>query len=312
MSVPSFGPIVLGGNVFGWTVHRDEAFALLDAFVEKGGHAIDTADFYPSWAPGAKGGESEAILGAWMKARKNRHAITLVTKVAKWREQPGLSPANIVTAFERSLRRLQTDHVDVYFAHQDDAKVEQIDYLRAFDALVKAGKVRTLGASNFTPARLLSARRIARDEGLAAFEISQDRYNLVDRAFEAEMRPTLAREGIVEIPYWSLASGFLTGKYRPGIAVDSARAEGMEEYLDAPGNVERLLVLDRLAEEHRVSVAAVALQWLRQQPTVAAPIASARTIEQLAPLFETVTLSDTELASLDLHHSRSGLCPDTP
>ena len=303
MSVPSFGSVVLGGNVFGWTVLRDDAFALLDAFVERGGHAIDTADLYPSWAPGAKGGESEEILGAWMKARKNRHAITLVTKVAKWTEQPGLSPANIATALERSLGRLQTDHVDVYFAHQDDAKVDQIDYVRAFDALVKAGKVRTLGASNFTPARLVSARAIARTEGLATFEVSQDRYNLVDRAFEAEMRPTLEREGVVEIPYWSLASGFLTGKYRPGVKVDSARAEGMEEYLDAPGNVERLLTLDRLAAAHGVSVAAVALQWLRQQSTVAAPIASARTIAQLAPLFETVTLSDSDLASLDAHQS---------
>lgn len=298
MSTPNFGPFLLGGNVFGWTVPRDEAFPVLDAFVEKGGHAIDTADVYSAWIPGNKGGESEEILGAWLKARNNRSKIFLSTKVAKWGEQPGLSAKNITSAVERSLKRLGTDYIDLYFAHEDDAKVEQSEYVRAFDDLVKAGKVRTLGASNFTPERLASARKLQKDGGLATFDVAQDQWSLVERDFEKNLKPLLEREGIVETPYWALASGFLSGKYRPGKKVDSARADGVGKYLARPDAVKLLDVLDTIAGRHGVSVTAVALGWLKQQSVVTVPIVSARTVDQLGPLFETVKLTADELDEL--------------
>jgi aryl-alcohol dehydrogenase-like predicted oxidoreductase len=303
MAVPAFGSIILGGNVFGWTVSRSEAFTLLDAYVDRGGRAIDTADVYPAWVPGNRGGESEEILGAWLAARKNRDKIVLATKVAKWTAQRGLSAHNIRSAIDGSLRRLQTDYVDVYYAHDDDPAVEQAEYLGAFDGLVKAGKVRALGASNFSPARLASALAVSRASGLAAFEVSQDHWNLVERGIERELVPVLEREHIVETPYWSLASGFLTGKYRPGSKVDSARAGGASKYLADPGNLALLAELDRLAAAHRVSVAAVALAWLRAQPSVGAPVASARTVAQLEPLFEQVVLTADELGQLSQRRS---------
>lgn len=287
------GPVVLGGNVFGWTVDRKQAFELLDAFVAGGGRAIDTADVYPSWAPGCRGGESEELIGEWMSSRRNRDKVVIGTKVAKWTEHPGLSPKNIREAVTGSLRRLQTDYVDIYYAHEDDEKVAQADYLAAFDALAKEGKVRVLGASNFSPERLASAVAFSRANGLATFEVSQDHYNLVARGIEKHLVPILEREGLEELPYWSLASGFLTGKYRPGVAVESARAAGASKYLADPANVALLGTLDEIAAAHRVSVAAVALAWLRAQPVVLAPIASARTVTQLRPLFEVAELSLT-------------------
>jgi aryl-alcohol dehydrogenase-like predicted oxidoreductase len=298
MTAPNFGSIILGGNVFGWTVSRDDAFTLLDAYLDRGGRAIDTADSYSAWAPGNRGGESEEILGAWLAARKNRDRVILATKVAKWPAQRGLSPANIAAAIDGSLRRLQTDYLDVYFAHEDDSAVEQADYLAAFDALVKAGKVRTLGASNFPPARLASALEISRARGLATIEVSQDHWNLVERGIERDLVPLLERERIVETPFFALASGFLTGKYRPGTDVASARSRGAGRYLADPANVQLLADLDAIAHGHGVSVAAVALAWLRAQRSVAAPIASARTVDQLTPLFEQVTLSADELGRL--------------
>ncbi|MDF2697184.1 MAG: NADP-dependent aryl-alcohol dehydrogenase, partial [Labilithrix sp.] len=230
----SFGPFVLGGNVFGWTVGREDGFRLLDAFVERGGKAVDPADIYVSWAPGGQGGESEQLIGEWLAARKNRDQVLIATKVAKWKTQPGLSPKNIRDAIEGSLRRLGTDHVDLYYAHEDDLNVPQLDYLTTFDALVKEGKVRALGASNFTPDRLASALAIARQNGLRPFEVSQDHWNLVDRGIEQSLVPLLEKEGLTELPYWSLASGFLTGKYRPGAHVESARADGASKYLEHP------------------------------------------------------------------------------
>src|SRR5262245_3155809 len=254
MAVPNFGPIILGGNVFGWTVSRDEAFRMLDVYVDKGGRAIDTADAYPAWVPGNRGGESEEILGAWLAARKHRDRVIIATKVAKWPAQKGLSPQNIAAAIDGSLRRLQTDHVDVYFAHEDDPAVEQADYLAAFDALVKAGKVRTLGASNFTPARLTSALEVSRARALAGVAVSQDHRNRVDRGIERDLVPVLERERIVETPFFSLASGFLTGKYRPGAAVDSQRARSTSRYLADPANVQLLDELDAIAAAHGASV----------------------------------------------------------
>jgi aryl-alcohol dehydrogenase-like predicted oxidoreductase len=294
-----FGPFVLGGNVFGWTVQRDEAFRLLDAFVERGGKAIDTADVYSAWAPGATGGDSEKILGEWL-ARGARSRVQIHTKVAKWPAHPGLSAANIQAAVEGSLRRLGTDYIDLYYAHEDDPKVPQEEYLEAFDALVKAGKVRALGASNFTPERLGSALAIARAQGLASFQVSQDHYNLIERRFERSLQPVLEREGLVELPYWSLASGFLTGKYRPGKKVDSSRAGAAQKQLDKPYAAPLLKALDELAAAHDVSVTAISLAWLRAQRTVGAPIASARTLEQLGDLFQSaeVKLRPDELGTL--------------
>lgn len=298
MAAPNFGSIILGGNVFGWTVDKDDAFALLDAYVDRGGRTIDTADVYSRWVPGNRGGESEEIIGAWLAARKHRDRVIVCTKVAKWPAHKGLSPANLAAAIEGSLRRLQTDYVDVYFAHEDDADVPQADYLAGFDALVRAGKVRTLGASNFTAARLASALEVSRANGLARFEVSQDHWNLVERAIESDLVPLLEREGVVETPFYSLASGFLTGKYRPAAEVSSARAGSASRYLADPANQQLLADLDAIASGHRVSVAAVALAWLRAQRCVGAPIASARTVEQLGPLFEQVALTADELGRL--------------
>ena len=289
MSGSGFGPVVFGGNVFGWTVERDAAFRILDAFADFGGVAIDTADVYPAWVPGRKGGESEQMLGEWLSQRGRREHFKISSKVGKWGSQPGLSPQNIRAAVEGSLRRLQTDYIDIYYAHEDDPTVPQEEYLSAFDALVKEGKVRALGASNFSAARLSSAMTVSRTMGLSSFQYSQDCWSLVEREVEQVLVPTLKREGLHEFPYYSLASGFLTGKYRPGTQVESARAGGAAEYLKDPRNLKLLTVLDELADLHDVPQAAVALAWLRAQPTVIAPIASARTLEQLRSFFESTS-----------------------
>ena len=300
MAENAFGPVVLGGNVFGWTVEQSTAFRLFDAFVDFGGRAIDTADVYPAWVEGREGGESEQMIGAWLAQRGRREHFKIATKVGKWARQRGLSAANIRAAVEGSLKRLQTDYIDLYYAHEDDTSVPLEESLHAFDTLVKEGKVRSLGASNFSASRLSSALALSRQHGLAAFEYAQDRWNLADRAFERTLLPTVQREGLREFPYYSLASGFLTGKYRPGGKVESPRAEGASAYLSNPKNVELLGVLDQIASVHDVPVASVALAWLRAQPSVVAPIASARTLEQLRPLFQSVDLqlSDDDIARL--------------
>jgi aryl-alcohol dehydrogenase-like predicted oxidoreductase len=295
-----FGPLVLGGNTFGWTSDRDETFAVLDAFVAAGGRSIDTADVYSAWVPGNSGGESETLIGEWFARSGRRDDVVIATKVFSLAERPGLSASNVRAAVDDSLRRLQTDRLDLYYAHRDDTEVEQEEYVAVFDELVRAGKVLEVGASNFTADRLRSAVEIARRDGLTPFTVAQDQYNLVDRGFESENRDALLELGVVELPYYGLASGFLTGKYRPGSSVDSARAGGASSYLENPRNVELLGTLDDIAAAHSVSVAAVALAWLRQQPAVAAPIASARTVDQLPALVESfeLVLGDDELARL--------------
>lgn len=298
MTKLDFGTFVLGGNVFGWTVEREEGFRILDAFVERGGRMIDTADAYP---PGGEGGGSEAMIGEWLASRGQRDRIAIATKVAKWPQQRGLSAANIASAVEGSLRRLRTDHIDVYYAHEDDTSVDQAEYVAAFDRLVREGKVLAVGASNFTPERLQSALAIARANNLCGFSISQDHWNLVERNVERTLVPVIEREGLKELPYFALASGFLTGKYRSEAdSVDKARQPYVAEFL-TPRNFRILEVVEDVARETGAGNVAVALAWLMAQPTVTAPIASAtRTghVEQMLAGLE-LTLSADQLARLD-------------
>ncbi|HEX5146840.1 MAG TPA: aldo/keto reductase [Conexibacter sp.] len=292
-------PLCFGGNVFSWTADRGESFAVLDAFVAAGGNFVDTADTYGAWVPGQSGGESEEILGAWMAERGNRDEVVVATKVGG--RGAGLAPATIRSHAEASLRRLRTDRIDLYYAHFDDPETPQEETLAAFDALVREGKVRALAASNHSPERLARALEISDREGLARYAALQPHYNLVERdEYEGPLAELAAREELPVLPYFSLAKGFLTGKYRPGSAApDSARAEGAQAYLDDRG-IAVLEALDGVAAAHATSVAAVALAWLRLQPTVLAPIASARTPQQLAELLPSATLelSADELAQL--------------
>jgi aryl-alcohol dehydrogenase-like predicted oxidoreductase len=282
--------LCLGGNVFGWTADREASFAILDAYVAAGGNFIDTSDSYMWRIPGNSGGESETIIGEWMAARRNRDRLVIATKVGSLPARVGLSAANISAAAEDSLSRLRTDRIDLYYAHKDDPDVAQEETLDAFDVLVRAGKVRAVGASNFTAERLRSALEISARDGLASYAALQPHYNLLERAeFETSLAPLLAAEGLACLPYYGLAKGFLTGKYRPGAEVTSARAEGARAYLDNRG-LSVLAVLDEIAAGYAVPVAAVALAWLADQPTVAAPIASARTTGQLADLLPVLDL----------------------
>lgn len=294
MTSLDFGPLVLGGNTFGWTSNAQESFAVLDAFVDAGGRSIDTADVYSAWIPGNSGGESETIIGEWFAQSGKRDQVVIATKVFSLAERPGLSAANIAAAVDDSLRRLKTDHIDLYFAHRDDENVDQLEYVAAFDALVKAGKIREVGASNFSAERLASAVATATSAGLTPFTVSQDKYSLVERGIEATLVPTLTELGVIELPYSSLASGFLTGKYRVGSTNDSPRAGGASAYLEDSRNVELLVTLDDIARDHNVSVAAVSLAWLRSRPTVGAPIASARVVDQLSSLVESFDLELTQ------------------
>jgi aryl-alcohol dehydrogenase-like predicted oxidoreductase len=287
--------LCLGGNVFGWTADRDASFAVLDAYVAAGGDMIDTSDSYMWRVPGNSGGESETIIGEWMAARGNRDDVVIATKVGSLPSRPGLSAANIRAACEDSLRRLRTDRIDLYWAHKDDPDTPQEETMAAFDALVRAGTVRELGASNFSADRLRTALDAAAG---ATYVAAQPHYNLVERAeFETGLAPLLAERGIACLPYYALAKGFLTGKYRAGGPdVASARAEGARAYLDERGT-RVLAVLDDVAGAHGVPVAAVALAWLAGRPTVVAPIASARTPAQLADLVPALTL---ELSAQDV------------
>ena len=286
--------LCLGGNVFGWTADRDTSFAVLDAYVAAGGNFVDTADSYFWRAPGNSGGESETIIGEWMESRGNRDAVVVATKVGSWPERKGLSSKNIAEAVDDSLRRLRTDYIDLYYAHRDDPDTAQEETADAFDALVRAGKVRAIGASNFTAERLRSALEISARDGLASYVALQPHYNLMEREeYENALAPLVESEGLACMPYYALAKGFLTGKYRPDTRIDSQRSEGALAYLDDRGRAV-LAVLDEIAAGHSVPVAAVALAWLAGQPTVTAPIASARTPEQLAALLPMLDLQLTD------------------
>lgn len=293
--------LCLGGNVFGWTAGAASSFEVLDAYASAGGNFIDTADSYSHWVPGNAGGESETIIGDWMAARGNRDDLVIATKVGKDPRAMGLSATNIAQQVEASLRRLRTDHIDLYYAHQDDPSVPIEDYLATFDDLVRSGKVRCIGASNYTAPRLLEALSVSQAQGWSSFAALQNHYNLVERAeYEDQMRELVASHGLASLPYYGLARGFLTGKYRGGTAVDSPRAGGIEPYLNDRG--ERILAtVEACATRHETSAAAIALAWLLAQPTVTSPIASARNVEQLSDLLDmtAVTLTDDELAELD-------------
>jgi aryl-alcohol dehydrogenase-like predicted oxidoreductase len=293
-------PLCLGGNVFGWTADERQSFEVLDAYAAAGGNFVDTADVYSAWVSGHAGGESETIIGRWMARRGTRNRMAVATKVGMKPGLKGLSPATIRTAAEGSLQRLATDRIDLYYAHADDPDTPLVESLRAFDALVKEGKVRYIAASNYTAPRLAEALAISRREGFARYIALQPHYNLVHRnEYEGELRDLCASEKLACFPYYALAKGFLTGKYRPGAQVDSPRAPGARAYLDERG-LRLLAALDDIAAAHQTTVAAVSLAWLLAQPAVVAPIASARTVEQLTELLPVakITLSPAEIVRL--------------
>ncbi|MFD1145794.1 aldo/keto reductase [Saccharothrix hoggarensis] len=291
--------LCLGGNVFGWTADEETSFAVLDAYVAAGGDFVDTADAYSAWAEGHTGGESETIIGRWLRSRGNRDRVVVATKVGMLAGLDDLKAATIERAAEDSLRRLGVDHIDLYYAHKDDPGTPQEETLAAFDRLVRAGKVRHIAASNYTADRLTSALAVSEREGFAGFVALQQAYNLVDRSYEGELSRAVADHGLSSAPYWGLAKGFLTGKYRPGVTVESARAAAASRYLDERG-LRVLTALDEVAVGRGTTPAAVALAWLADQPTVAAPIASARTVDQLAELLPALELrlAADEIAAL--------------
>lgn len=288
-------PLNLGGNVFGWTADRATSFEVLEAFLDGGGNFIDTADLYVR-------GESETIIGAWMAERGTRDRVVIASKVAKHPDFRGLAPANILAAAEASLQRLGVDTIDLYYAHEDDEATPVEEYAAAFSSLVDAGKIRAIGISNFTAERVDEWMRVAAEHNLHAPVAMQPHYSLVERDFETDgLQQAAQRHGLSVFPFFALARGFLTGKYRDagvtsggagvGAAVEavSPRAEGALQYLDDRGRGV-LNALDDIAAAHEVEVASVALAWLRQQPTVGAPIASARNTTQLPPLLVSMAL----------------------
>ena len=294
-------PLCLGGNTFGWTANEQESFEVLDAYAAAGGNFIDSADAYSHWIPGNSGGESETILGNWMKARGNRDSIVIATKLGMLPGFTALTADNIATAVDNSLRRLQTDYIDLYYAHKDDPDTDQLETMTAFDALVKAGKVRNIAASNYSADRLQSALDVADANDLTKFVALQNLYNLIERsAYEGALRDVVARNNLVSLPYYSLAKGFLTGKYRVKGETESGRAAGAEVYLDTNGP-KVLAAMDTVAAAHGVSLTTLALAWVSAQPTIATPIASARVVSQLPDLLamSNVTLTAAELALLD-------------
>ena len=291
-------PLCLGGNVFGFSADVKNSEDVLSYYFDNGGNFVDTADMYSQWAPGHVGGESETIIGNWMKKRANRGQMVIATKVSKLDTRPGLKATNIAAACEDSLRRLQTDYIDLYYAHQDDPDTPIEETLGAFDSLIKAGKVRYIAASNFTPARLQESLDIAKKLNLASYVACQDQYNLMDRDYETTLRDTVDKNGLSEIPFYGLARGFLSGKYRPGVTVESVRATGVANSYANERGWKTLEKLDQIAQERSTSVAAVALAWLRAQPTVSTPIASATKLEQIKELMTVLKLSESELQAL--------------
>ncbi|MCR6700582.1 MAG: aldo/keto reductase [Dokdonella sp.] len=296
-------PLAFGANVFGWSVTADRADALLDAFVAHGLNLIDTADAYPAWVPGNEGGESETMIGRWLRRRGGRHRVVIATKVGKWARHRGLAPETIRAAADASLQRLGTDHIDLYQAHADDASVPLEETLGAFSRLIEQGKVRAIGASNYAAPRLAEALAISARHGLPRYETLQPEYNLYDRAgYEADLEPLAREHGLGVIGYYALASGFLTGKYRSEADLDRSPARGARagRYLDARG-LRILAALDAVGARHGATPAQVALAWLIARPGISAPIASATSVAQLDELAGALRLglSDADRAELD-------------
>ncbi|WEV26226.1 aldo/keto reductase [Streptomyces sp. 71268] len=294
-------PLSLGGNVFGWGADEAQSFAILDAYTGAGGNFVDTADVYSAWVPGNSGGESETIIGNWLAARGRRDDVVIATKVGGGSpERRGLRAEVIRADVEASLRRLRTDHIDLYYTHYDDESLPVEDFLTTLDGLVREGKVRQIAASNITAARLTEALDASEREGLARYVALQPHYNLVSRdTYEGDLSRVAAERGLATVPYFALAAGFLTGKYRPGSTPEgSVRAESVQRYLDSERGPRVLAALDEVAAAHGgVEIATVALAWLAAQPTVVAPIASARTLEQLPPL---LAVADLELTAAEI------------
>jgi aryl-alcohol dehydrogenase-like predicted oxidoreductase len=294
-------PLMLGGNVFGWTVDEASGFKILDAFVDSGLNFIDTADIYSTWVPGHTGGESETIIGNWLKRSGKRSKIVLATKVGM--QMPagkGLKKNYIFQAVEDSLRRLQTDHIDLYQSHEDDPSTPLEETLGAYAELIKQGKVQAIGASNYSADRLAESLKVSKQHGLPSYQSLQPKYNLYERAdYESALEPLILKEGIGVIPYYGLASGFLTGKYRSeSDASKSARGAGVvKKYLNERG-FRILAALDQVANTHHSTPGKVALAWLIARPGITAPIASATSVEQLNDLVDATKL-ELDQASIE-------------
>jgi aryl-alcohol dehydrogenase-like predicted oxidoreductase len=296
-------PLILGGNVFGWRADTDQSCRVLDAFVAAGGTTIDTADFYTAYIPGNKGGESENVIGEWLTRSGRRKDVQIATKVGMWEGVggKGLKASRIKAAVDESLMRLRTDVIDLYFAHCDDPETPMEETLEAFDSLVKAGKVRALGASNFTADRLAEALRISEANGWTPYTVLQPLYNLVDRdVFEGPLQDLCVAKGVGVIPFYGIAAGYLTGKYRTAADLGkSPRGSRAEHYMERTGPAV-LAVMDQVAAETGANLASIALAWLAAQPGIVAPITSATSPEQLADLLPSMhlTLTADQLARL--------------
>ena len=302
-------PLCLGGNVFGWTANEAASFKVLDAFVDAGLNFIDTADVYSAWVPGHHGGESETIIGNWLKRGARRKDVVIATKVGMEMapDRKGLSAAHIARSVEDSLRRLQTDHIDLYFAHRDDASVSFEETLGAYQKLIEQGKVRIIGASNYTAARLAEALEVSRKHGLPRYEVLQPLYNLYARTdYESALEPLCLEQQVSVVSYYALASGFLSGKYRtPEDAAKSARGKGVvAKFLNERG-LRILAALDDVARFYSASPASVALAWQIARPRITAPIASATTVDQLSELVA-ATQMNLDRAAIEQLNTASG------
>ena len=293
--------LCLGSNIFGGNATEAESHLVMDAYRSHGGNFIDTADMYNQWVEGHVGGESESVIGSWMKSRGNRADMVIATKVSKMDRCPGLSAKNILAACEESLDRLQTDYIDLYYSHADDETVSLEETLGAYAQLIAEGKVRYIAASNFTAARLRESVEFSNANNLPSYIAVQDLYNLIVReGYEKDLAPTVADLGITNLPYYGIARGFLSGKYRPGVTeVDSKRAAGAREHANDK-NYAVLAAMDEISAAHNnAPLSAIALAWLRSQPTVSAPISSARTVAQLEEIVQVIHLTSDEVEKLN-------------
>jgi aryl-alcohol dehydrogenase-like predicted oxidoreductase len=293
-------PFVLGGNVFGWTADEATSFAILDAFVDQGGDLIDTADVYSAWVPGHEGGESERVIGAWLKKSGKRDKVVIGTKVGMLPKRLGIKRQNIVDACEDSLKRLAIETIDLYWLHRDDEATNADEYTGALEELLKAGKIRSFGASNFKPGRFAEGIADAKTRGVH-FDAQQPEYNLMNREIEAELVPLCEREGVSILPYYGLASGYLTGKYRSAEdKAKSARGGRMDKYMEGKGPAV-LAALDEVSARHGATLAQVALAWVMAKLPTGGPIASATSVAQLTDIMGSlrVILSADDIATLD-------------